>query len=329
MKLSLVVPCYNEAENVAAFQQAVMAAFNGCGYSYEIIFVNDGSRDATLHNLKKIHAAQQCPVKVISFARNFGKEAGLYAGLQHASGEYISLIDADLQQRPEIVRQMVQILDESPEYDVVAAYQDRRREGKVLSFFKKCFYAIINALSDVTLQPDASDFRTFRRSVRDSILELNEYHRFSKGIFAWVGYNTCFIPYTACERAAGKTKWNFWKLTEYAIEGIIGYSTAPLRLATVLGSVAGIAAVLYLLWVILEKMLFGIDVPGYATIIALILGLGSMQLFCIGIIGEYVGRTFEQSKNRPIYIAKEILDYPEKEPEAVLPTDGDVQQDNN
>ena len=311
MKLSLIVPCYNEAENVGPFQQAVIDAFDGCGYSYEIVFINDGSRDATLHNLKKIHAQQKCPVRVISFSRNFGKEAGLFAGLEHASGEYISLIDADLQQRPEIVRQMVQILDEKPEYDVVAAYQDRRREGKVLSFFKKSFYSIINALSDVTLQPDASDFRTFRRSVRDSILELTEYHRFSKGIFAWVGYDTCFIPYTACERAAGTTKWNFWKLTEYAIEGIIGYSTAPLRLATVLGFVAGITAVLYLLWVILEKMLWGIDVPGYATIIALILGLGSMQLFCIGIIGEYVGRTFEQSKERPIYIAKEILDYSE------------------
>ena len=292
-----------------------MAAFAGCGYDYEIVFINDGSKDATLHNLKKIHAAQKCPVKVISFSRNFGKEAGLYAGLQYASGEYISLIDADLQQRPEIVRDMVKILDEQPEYDVVAAYQDRRREGKVLSFFKKSFYAIINQLSDVTLQPDASDFRTFRRSVRDSILELREYHRFSKGIFAWVGYDTCFIPYTACERAAGTTKWNFWKLLEYAVEGIIGYSTAPLRLATVLGTISGIGAVLYLIVVLLEKLIRGIDVPGYATIIVLILFFGSVQLFCIGIIGEYVGRTFEQGKARPIYIAKEILSYEEKKKE--------------
>ncbi len=312
MKLSLIVPCYNEAENVAAFQQAVIAAFDGCGYDYEIVFVNDGSRDATLHNLKKLHARQQCPVKIVSFARNFGKEAGLYAGLQHASGDYISLIDADLQQRPEIVRDMVKILDEQPEYDVVAAYQDRRSEGKILSFFKRSFYAIINKLSKVTLQPDASDFRTFRRSVRDSILDLTEYHRFSKGIFAWVGYETCFIPYTACERAAGTTKWSFWKLMEYAIEGIIGFSTAPLRLATVLGSATGIAAVLYLIWVIIEKLVWGIDVPGYATIIALLLIFGSLQLFCIGIIGEYVGRIFEQSKDRPIYIAKEVLDYEEE-----------------
>ena len=312
MKLSLVVPCYNEAENVFSFQDAVISAFAGCGYEYEIVFINDGSRDATLHNLRKIHAAQKCPVQVISFSRNFGKEAGLYAGLEHARGEYISLIDADLQQRPEIVRDMVHILDEEPDVDVVAAYQDRRGEGKVLSFFKKSFYTVINKLSRVSLQPDASDFRTFRRSVRDSILSLAEYHRFSKGLFAWVGYETKLIPYTACERASGTTKWSFWKLVEYAIEGIIGFSTAPLRLATVLGCVTGIAAILYLIWVIIEKLVWGIAVPGYATIITLILFFSSIQLFCIGIIGEYVGRICEQSKNRPIYIAKEVLDYTEE-----------------
>lgn len=307
MKLSLIVPCYNEAENVALFQQAVIQAFRDCGYAYEIVFIDDGSRDATLHNLKKLYARQDCPVKVVSFSRNFGKEAGLYAGLQHADGDYISLIDADLQQRPEIVRDMVAYLEANPDTDVVAAYQDRRNEGKVLSFFKQSFYKMINLLSPVTLQPEASDFRTFRRSVRDSILELAEYHRFSKGIFAWVGYETHFIPYTACERAHGTTKWSFRKLLNYAIEGIIGYSTAPLRLATYLGTFSGIAAVLYLIAVILQKLFWGIDVPGYATIIVLILFFGSVELFCIGIIGEYVGRTFEQSKNRPIYIAKEIL----------------------
>ena len=309
LKLSLIVPCYNEAENVAAFQTAVISAFEGCGYDYEIVFVDDGSRDATLHNLRKLHQAQTCPVKVVSFSRNFGKEAGLFAGLQHAVGEYLCLIDADLQQRPEIVRDMVKILDEEPDCDVVAAYQDRRGEGKVLSFFKKSFYAVINMLSKVTLQPDASDFRTFRRSVRDSILELPEYHRFSKGIFAWVGYNTRFIPYTACERAAGTTKWSFWKLVNYAIEGIIGYSTAPLRLATLLGVLTGLAAIVYLIMVIAEKLIWGIAVPGYATIIVLILFFACIQLFCIGIIGEYVGRTFEQTKDRPIYIAKEVLTY--------------------
>ena len=312
MKLSLIVPCYNEAENVRPFQEAVITAFAGCGYDYEIIYIDDGSRDATLHNLKKLYREQKCPVKIVSFSRNFGKESGLYAGLRYASGDYIALIDADLQQRPEIVRDMVEILEEKPEFDVVAAYQDRRGEGKVLSFFKKSFYAIINKLSKVTLQPDASDFRTFRRSVRDSILQLGEYHRFSKGIFAWVGYDTCFIPYTACERHAGTTKWNFGKLLNYAIDGIIGFSTAPLRFSTYVGAAAAVAAVIYLLFVIAEKLFYGIDIPGYATIIVLILFFGSMQLFGIGIIGEYVGRTFEQSKNRPIYIAKEVLDY-EKE----------------
>ena len=312
MKLSMIVPCYNEAENVQAFQEAVIEAFRNCGYDYELIFVNDGSRDATMHNLRKMFFAQKCPMKVVSFSRNFGKEAGLYAGLKHTSGDYIALIDADLQQRPEIVRQMVEILDAEQDTDVVAAYQDRRGEGKALSFFKKSFYAIINKLSNVTLQPDASDFRTFRRSVRDSILELAEYHRFSKGIFAWVGYNTKFIPYTACERHAGTSKWNFWKLLNYAVEGIIGYSTAPLRFSIYIGAFTAVAAALYLISVICEKLFWGIDIPGYATTIVLILFLGSIQLFCIGIIGEYVGRTFEQSKNRPIYIAKEYLTYEEE-----------------
>lgn len=307
MKLSLVVPCYNEAENVAAFQSAVLSAFEGCGYDYEIVYIDDGSKDATLYNLRKLHAEQKCPVKVVSFSRNFGKEAGLYAGMTHASGDYISLIDADLQQRPEIVRDMVNILDTQPEYDVVAAYQDRRGEGKLLSFFKKCFYRVINHLSDVTLHPDASDFRTFRRAVAQSMLQMAEYHRFSKGIFSWVGFNTCYIPYIACERAAGTTKWSFRKLMNYAIDGIIGFSTRPLRLATYLSGLTAFAAALYLIIVVLQKLIVGIDVPGYATIIVLILLLGSMQLFCIGIIGEYVGKTFEQSKDRPIYIAKEIL----------------------
>jgi len=308
MKLSLVVPCFNEAENVRPFQEAAIEAFKDLGYDFEIVYVDDGSKDATLHNLRKLHREQKCHVKVISFSRNFGKEAALFAGLEQAEGDYICFIDADLQQRPETVRDMVRILDEDPRYDVVAAYQDRRREGKVLTFFKKSFYAIINKLSRVSLQSDASDFRTFRRSVRDSILQMREYHRFSKGIFAWVGYDTCFIPYTACERAHGSTKWSFWKLLNYAVEGIIGYSTAPLRLATILGTFAGIAAVLYLIWVILEKLIWGIPVPGYATIIVLILFFGCVQLFCIGIIGEYVGRTFEQTKDRPIYITKEFLD---------------------
>ena len=207
---------------------------------------------------------------------------------------------------------MVAFLDENQDFDVVAAYQDHRGEKKALSFFKRRFYGVINRLSDTKLRNDASDFRTFRRSVAESLLSLKEYHRFSKGIFAWVGFKTHYIPYTACQRVAGKTKWSFRKLMNYAVDGIIGFSTRPLRLATYLGGLTAVAAILYTLVVILQKLIVGIDVPGYATIIVLILLLGAMQLFCIGIIGEYVGRTFEQSKDRPIYIAKEILSYEEK-----------------
>ena len=307
MKLSLVVPCYNEAENVLPFHQAVLSAFSVCNYDYEIIYVDDGSTDATLFNLKKIYDNRNCPVKIVSFSRNFGKEAALYAGLEQTEGEYISFIDADLQQRPETVLDMVQMLDTKPECDVVAAYQDRRNEGKVLSFFKKNFYRLINRLTDIDLKSDASDFRTFRRSVANSILELGEYHRFSKGIFAWVGFETCYVPYTACERVAGNSKWSFFKLLNYAIDGIIGYSTKPLRIATFLGGFTAAMSMIYLVIVVLQKLIAGIDIPGYATIIVLILFLGGMQLFCIGIIGEYIGKIFEQSKHRPIYIAKEIL----------------------
>lgn len=307
MKLSFVVPCYNEAESVLLFYQAALSALSGCGFDYEIVFVDDGSKDGTLHNLKKIYEKKACPVKIVSFSRNFGKEAALYAGLEQTEGEYVSFIDVDLQQRPETVLEMVRILDEKPEIDVVAAYQDRRNEGKVLSFLKKSFYKVIDRLSDVDLKSDASDFRTFRRSVAESILNLGEYHRFSKGIFAWVGYETCYIPYVACERAAGETKWNILKLFNYAVEGIIGYSTKPLRIATFLGGITSCMSMIYLVIVILQKLIAGIDVPGYATIIVLILFLGGMQLFCIGIIGEYIGKIFEQSKDRPIYIAKEII----------------------
>lgn len=309
MKLSLIVPCYNEAENVAAFQNAVIAAFVDCGYRYEIVFIDDGSTDATLHNLNKLYKEQLCPVTVVSFSRNFGKEAGIFAGLQHAKGEYICLIDADLQQDPHIALKMVETLEQKPEVDVVAAYQETRNEGKFLTFFKKSFYAVINRLSSVEMKADASDFRTFRRSVRDSILAMGECHRFSKGIFSWVGYETEFIPYTAAPRASGATKWNFRKLMNYALEGIIGFSTKPLRMATYLGVFTAIVALLYLIAVVLEKLISGIDIPGYATIIVLILLLGGIQLLCIGIIGEYVGKIFEQSKERPIYIAKTVLQH--------------------
>lgn len=307
MKLSLVVPCYNEAESVFAFHQAVLTDFKDSEFDYEVVYVDDGSKDATLYNLKKIYNEGSCRVKIVSFSRNFGKEAALYAGLQQTEGDYISFIDADLQQRPETVLNMVRILEAQPQTDVVAAYQDRRSEGKVLSFLKKTFYKLINRLTDIDLKSDASDFRTFRRSVAESILSMGEYHRFSKGIFAWIGYETHYIPYVAAERVAGTTKWNFIKLLNYAVEGIIGYSTKPLRIATFLGGFTSCLSMIYLVIVVLQKLIAGIDIPGYATIIVLILFLGGIQLFCIGIIGEYIGKIFEQSKDRPIYIAKEII----------------------
>ncbi|MBO5317895.1 MAG: glycosyltransferase family 2 protein [Oscillospiraceae bacterium] len=312
MKLSMVVPCYNEALSVVPFLETVLAAFEGCGYEYELIFVNDGSTDATGHQLRKLYEDQTCPIKVVELSRNFGKEAAIYAGLRHADGAYISLIDADLQQPPALVREMVDILDCNRSYDVVAAYQDKRKESKLLTFFKNSFYKTINLLSDVHFRHDASDFRTFRRSVAESILTIGEYHRFSKGIFSWIGYETSYIPYVAAPRVGGRSKWSFRKLFGYAIDGIVGFSIKPLRIATFLGCVTSFAAFLYLVSVFLEKIFRGIDVPGYATQIILILLLGGIQLLCIGIIGEYVGRIFEQSKRRPIYIEKDVLDYHKK-----------------
>ena len=307
MKLSLIVPCFNEKGNVTVLRDAIIDTFNICGYDYEIIYIDDGSTDDTNKELRMLYEQQKCPVKVIRFSRNFGKEAAIFAGLQHTDGDYVAIIDADIQQPPAIVKQMVEILDEQPDCDMVAAYQVERREGSVLSFFKKAFYKTINKLSDINLRQDASDFRTFRRNVAESILSLGESHRFSKGIFAWIGYNTVYIPYTAEKRHSGKSKWSFFKLLNYALEGIIGYSTKPLRIATFLGGMTSFASMIYLVVVVLQKLIQGIDIPGYATIIVLILLLGGMQLFCIGIIGEYVGKTFEQSKARPIFIAKEIL----------------------
>ena len=309
--LSIIIPSYNEEENIPRTAETLSAILEEEGIPYELVFVDDGSRDGTYARIRQ--AAEANPrVQGLRFSRNFGKEAGIYAGLQHAAGEYICLIDADLQQRPEIVRDMVKILDEEPEFDVVAAFQDRRGEGKVLSFFKKCFYSIINKLSKVTLQPDASDFRTFRRSVRDSILELAEYHRFSKGIFSWVGFNTYYMPYIVEDRANGTSKWNFAKLFKYAMDGIIAFTTTPLKIATYIGLTSSAASIIYMIVVIIQKLAFDIKVPGYATTVVLILLLGGLQLFCTGMVGEYLARTYIETKHRPIYIAREVLDYEDK-----------------
>lgn len=314
IKLSLIVPCYNESGNVTLFYEAVKKAFENKIVDYEVIFINDGSKDATWKELKELYHNQQevnpdAKIKLICFSRNFGKESAIYAGLRHAVGEYVTIIDADLQQRPEIVVDMVKKLEEEEEIDCVAAYQEKRREGKFLSFLKKCFYRLINRMSDVEFVSGASDFRTFRHSMVEAILEMPEYFRFSKGIFAWVGFETFYMPYVVEKRANGISKWSFWKLFKYAMEGILSFTTVPLRLATILGSVTSFAATIYLVVIVVQKLAFSVNVPGYTTIVGLILLFGGLQLLVLGIIGEYLAKLYVEGKRRPIYIAKQVITY--------------------
>lgn len=306
MKLSLVVPCYNEEKNVSLFYEAVKKDFAKVNFEYELVFVNDGSHDGTFRELKKL-CKGDLPVKIVNFSRNFGKESAMYAGLKESEGDYVTIIDADLQQRPSIALDMVKMLDSEPEYDCVAAYQDERKESKLLVLFKNGFYKLINKFSDTEFIQGASDFRTFRRPMVEAVLQMDEYFRFSKGLFSWVGFNTKFIPYEVEERASGTSKWSFWKLFKYAMEGIFAFTTAPLRIATVLGLLTSVLSIVYLFVVVIQKLVFGIDVAGYATIVTLILLLGGIQLSCIGIIGEYIARTYIQTKGRPIYIAKDVI----------------------
>ena len=306
MKLSIIIPCYNEENNVELIYNEIKNNFKKIK-DYEIIFINDGSKDNTIDNLKHINKRAHENIKIINFSRNFGKEAAMYAGLKESRGEYVSIIDADMQQDPKLVLEMVDFLVQHSDYDSVATFQEVRKEGKVLTFFKDCFYKIINKLSETAFIQGASDFRTFRRSMVDSILSLGEYYRFSKGIFSWVGYNTYYMPYEVKERATGQTTWSFWKLFKYAVEGIVSFSTAPLRLATFIGLISSFVSVIYLLVVIIQKIFFSISVPGYATIVVLILLIGGLQLFSLGLLGEYVARTYVETKKRPIYIAKEII----------------------
>ena len=310
MLLSVIVPCYNEEENVPIFYEEMMknsAFLEQEKLELEIIYIDDGSKDNTAAEVRKLHEKDE-RVHLVSFSRNFGKEAGIYAGFQKAKGDYVVMMDADLQDPPSLLPEMFSYIKQG--YDSVATRRvTRKGEPPIRSFFARMFYRIMNKISKTEIVDGARDYRLMTRQVVDSILSMCEYNRFTKGIFGWVGYETKWLEYENVERTHGETKWSFWKLVNYAIEGIIGFSIAPLRLATWLGGVTGVAAVIYLIVVVLQKLIQGIDVPGYATIIVLILLLGSVQLFCIGIIGEYVGRTFEQSKDRPIYIAKEVLDY--------------------
>ena len=304
MKLSFIVPCYNEEGNIKAFYKKMTDTIDYQKYNYEIIFVNDGSKDKTLSVLKEL-LTEEVPVKIIDFSRNFGKEAGIYAGLKEASGDYIAIIDADLQQNPKFLLKMKEILD-TTDYDIVTAYQKQRKEGFILSFFKKMFYKLINRLSDVEFVSGASDFRMFRKNVRDAILELDEYYRFSKGIFSFVGFDNYYMPYDVESRNSGKTKWSFWKLFKYAIDGIVSFTTSPLRIATILGLMMSLGSFIYLIILLIQKICYGIAVAGYASILGVSLLIGGIQLLSLGIIGEYLARTYIEVKKRPIYITKKI-----------------------
>lgn len=313
MRLSLVIPCYNEQDNVEKFYQETVKAFKNESFDYEFVFVNDGSKDNTLRALKKLYdEKKESNIKVLSFSRNFGKEAAMYAGLSNAKGDYVCVIDADLQQRPEVALQMVKILDENEEYDCVAAYQEERKESKAMVTLKNAFYKLINKVTEVDFVSGASDFRTFRRSMVEAILNMTEYHRFSKGIFSWVGFNTKFIPYEVQERESGVSNWNVWKLFKYAFEGIISFTTAPLKFATGLGTLAFFASIIYTLIIIIKHFAFGADVAGYDSIVALILMFGGLQLLCVGILGEYLAKVYVQVKNRPVYIISKMYSYEDK-----------------
>lgn len=306
MKLSLVIPCYNEEKNVSLFYEAVKNDFAQVDFDYELVFVNDGSHDATYKELRKL-CDGDIPVKIVNFSRNFGKESAMYAGLRESEGDYVTIIDADLQQKPSIALDMVKMLDEEPDYDCVAAFQEDRKESKLLVFFKNSFYKLINKYADTDFVRGASDFRTFRRPMVEAILSMDEYFRFSKGLFSWVGFNTKFIPYVVQERATGESKWSFRKLFKYALEGIFAFTTAPLRFATVGGLISALLSIVYLVVIVIQKLFFGINVAGFATIVVLILLIGGIELCCLGIAGEYIARIYIQTKNRPIYIAKEVI----------------------
>lgn len=303
-KVSMIIPCYNEEGNVKLFYNEAVKTYKEQKYKLELVFIDDGSKDNTLKNLKELTKEQDCEIKVLSFSRNFGKESAIYAGLNNVTGDYTVIIDADLQQPPELTIKMANILDEN-EYDCVCYYQEERIENKLLSKIKNTFYKTMNNMSEVELKQGASDFRMFNQKVKNSLLEIKEYYRFSKGIFSWIGYNTKYLPYIPKQRNSGTTKWSFIKLLKYGISGIISFSTMPLKLATYSGLTLSLVAFIYLFVIIIQKLFFEISVPGYPTIVSCILLIGGFQLFCIGIIGEYLGKTYIETKNRPIYIIKE------------------------
>ncbi len=301
LKHTLIVPCYNEEGNVENFLKQAKAVMEVMGESYEIIFVNDGSRDATPKKLRMLFRENKdVNIKVINFSRNFGKEAAMYAGFTEAKGEYITIIDADLQQDPKYLTEMSKILDSDEDCDMVAAYQAERKEGKFISFCKGKFYELISKISGIDFISNASDFRMIRKAVADTIVALPEYHRFSKGIFSWVGYNTVSIPYEVRERESGETKWSFKKLLSYALEGIMAYTDKLLKLPLYAG----------LIMMVVSVILGAVNIfTSYFPVTASVLFVGSLILIGQGIIGSYLGKVHTQVKGRPIFIAKEILTY--------------------
>ena len=310
MKLvSIVVPCYNEEKVLPLFYAEITKVMSQMQEKYpeldfELLFINDGSKDGTLQEFRKM-ATMDHRVRYVSFSRNFGKEAGMYAGLQHAKGDYVVIMDADLQHPPAFLPQMYEYVKDG-EYDCATTRRvSRKGESKIRSWFSRKFYKIMNHISQTEIVDGAQDFRFMTRQMVNAILEMKEYNRFSKGIFSWVGFRTRYIPYENVERAAGTTSWSFKSLFKYSLEGIFAFSTAPLALASLLGIVSCLLAFIMILVVVIKYLSFGDPVQGYATTICVILLMGGLQLFCTGIVGQYLSKTYLETKNRPIYLVQE------------------------
>lgn len=302
--ISIIVPCFNEEEALPFFYEEITKTLSSFDEEYEVILVNDGSSDNTLNVMRDL-AEKDKRIYYLSFSRNFGKESAMYAGLCNASGDYVGFIDADLQHPPILLKDMVSAL-KSGEYDCAACKRvDRTGDSKVRTWFARKFYKIINMISDAHMTDGAGDYRLMNREMADAIISMSEYNRFSKGIFSWVGFNTYWIEYENVERIAGKTSWSFWGLVKYAIDGIVNFSNAPLDLASFFGLVTTAFAFIYLIFIVIKYSLFGDPVQGWATLICVILLMGGMQLFALGIMGQYIGKTYMEVKNRPHYIISE------------------------
>lgn len=305
-KISIVVPCYNEEEAIPLFYEEVNKVTEKMKKKaeFEFVFVNDGSKDKTLEEFRKL-AKKDKRVRYISFSRNFGKEAGMLAGLEHATGDYITTMDADLQDPPTLLEEMFDTL-ESGEYDCCATKSTNRKGYSFLrKTFTKWFYDIIGKISKTEMVPGARDFRLMTRQMVDAIISMKEYNRYSKGLFSFVGFNTKWIEFELEERVAGDTKWNFWKLFAYAIEGIVAFSTAPLVFAALLGIIFCFIAFILIVFIILKTLIWGDPVGGWPSMACIMFFVGGIQLFCTGIIGEYLAKTYLETKHRPVYIIKE------------------------